>query len=238
MPRLVTEPPARPTARPTVSRSRQNYLKALLQLGSGEPVPVSVLARRLGGSAPSVTNMLARLAEERLVDLGPRGAARLTASGERAASLVLRRHRLLEAFLARVLELDWSEVHEDAEELEHHVSDRVVDAIERFMGHPTEDPHGHPIPDRHGRLARRALSPLAALPQGSRARVCEVRGGADPARLVRWKRSGLVPGAHVRMLESHPDEGVFTLEIAGRRVVSGREGLDGVMIERRARGKA
>jgi len=221
-----------------VSRSRQNYLKALLQLGVGSAVSVSALARHLRVSAPSVTNMLARLAEERLVELGSRGAARLTAAGERAASLVLRRHRLLETFLERVLDLDWSEVHEDAEELEHHVSDRVVDALDRFMGRPSEDPHGHPIPDRHGRLAQRALSPLAALPEGSRARVREVRGGADRTRLARWKRSGLVPGARVRMLESHPDEGVFTLEISGRRVVSGREGLDGVMIERRARGKA
>ena len=223
--------------RPTVSRSRQNYLKALLQLGADGAVPVSQLARRLGVSAPSVTNMLARLAEERLVELGPRGAARLTASGERAAALVLRRHRLLETFLARVLELDWSEVHAEAEELEHHVSERVIDAIEHCLGQPTEDPHGHPIPDRNGRLPRRALSPLAALPEGARARVLEVRGGEDPSRLTRWKRSGLVPGAQVRMLEAHPEDGVFTLEISGRRVVSGREGLDGVMIERPARGK-
>jgi len=234
MARLVQEP----AARPAVSRSRQNYLKALLQLGGAGAVPVSALARRLGVSAPSVTNMLAHLAEERLVELGPRGAASLTAPGERAAALVLRRHRLLETFLTRVLELDWSEVHEEAEELEHHVSERVIDAIERSMGHPTEDPHGHPIPDRNGRLPRRALAPLAALPEGSRARVREVRGGEDPARLTRWKRSGLVPGAQVRMLEANPEEGVFTLEIGGRRVVSGREGLEGVMIERRPRGKA
>jgi DtxR family Mn-dependent transcriptional regulator len=234
MPRTMQDTPARPA----VSRSRQNYLKALLQLGTGVAVPVSALARRLGVSAPSVTNMLARLAEERLVDLGPRGAARLTASGERAALLVLRRHRLLETFLTRVLELDWSEVHEEAEELEHHVSERVLDAIERSLGHPAEDPHGHPIPDRQGRLPRRALSPLAALPSGARARVREVRGGEDPARLTRWKRAGLVPGAEVHMLEALPEEGVFTLEIAGRRVVSGREGLDGVMIERRPRSRA
>src|SRR5258706_12712249 len=84
------------------SRSRQNYLKALLQLGGSDAVPVSVLARRLVVSAPSVTNMLARVGEERLVDVGPRGAARLTAKGERAAGLGLRRHRLLETFLARV----------------------------------------------------------------------------------------------------------------------------------------
>jgi DtxR family Mn-dependent transcriptional regulator len=225
-----------PTAIPA-SRSRQNYLKALLQLGAGSPVPVSALARHLHVSAPSVTNMLARLADESLVTHGARGAASLTPDGERAALLVLRRHRILEAFLVRVLELDWSEVHEDAEELEHHVSDRVLEALDRYMSHPKEDPHGHPIPDRRGRLARRALAALAALPAGARARVREVRGGDDRARMTRWKRSGLVPGAWVRMLEANAEDGVFTLEIAGRRVVAGREGLDGVMIERRSRGR-
>jgi DtxR family Mn-dependent transcriptional regulator len=220
------------------SRSRQNYLKALLQLGADAAVPVSVLARHLHVSAPSVTNMLARLADERLVTLGARGAASLTPEGERTALLVLRRHRILEAFLVNVLELDWSEVHEDAEELEHHVSDRVLEALDRFMRHPTEDPHGHPIPDSRGRLGRRALAPLSALPAGSQARVREVRGGDDRARMTRWKRSGLVPGAQVRMVRANAEEGVFTLEVAGRRVVAGREGLNGVMIERRSRGRA
>jgi DtxR family Mn-dependent transcriptional regulator len=218
------------------SRSRENYLKALLQLGAESAVSVTVLARHLRISAPSVTNMLARLAEEKLVVLGPRGAARLSAAGEQAALQVLRRHRLLETFLVNVLDLDWSEVHDDAEELEHHVSERVLDALDRFMGHPTEDPHGHPIPDRQGRLARRALAPLAALPAGSAAEVREVRGGDDRARMARWKQSGLVPGARVRMVQANADDGVFTLEIAGRRMVSGREGLDGIMIERRSRG--
>lgn len=225
-----------PVPRPAASRSRENYLKALLQLGADAPVPVSVLARHLRISAPSVTNMLARLRRERLVIVGLRGAARLSPVGQQAALQVLRRHRLLETFLVNVLELDWSEVHEDAEELEHHVSERVLDALDRFMGHPTEDPHGHPIPDRQGRLARRALAPLAALPTGSAAEVREVRGGDDRARMARWKQSGLVPGARVRMVQANADDGVFTLEIAGRRMVSGREGLDGIMIERRPRG--
>jgi DtxR family Mn-dependent transcriptional regulator len=226
------------TARMPASRSRENYLKALLQLGADAPVTVSVLARHLRVSAPSVTNMLARLAEERLVQLGARGAASLTTRGQRAARHVLRRHRLLETFLVRVLELDWSEVHEDAEELEHHVSERVLDALDRFMGHPTDDPHGHPIPDRKGRIERRTLAPLATLPAGARAHVREVRGGDDRARMARWKRSGLVPGATVRMVEANAEDGVYTLEIAGRRLVSGRDGLEGVLIDRRPRGNA
>ncbi len=223
------------TPRPAATRSRENYLKALLQLGPTGPVTVTALARHLRVSAPSVSNMLARLAAESLVTLGPRGAATLSAAGTRAALDVLRRHRLLETFLVRVLELDWSEVHEDAEELEHHVSERVLDALDRFMGHPTEDPHGHPIPDRQGRVPQRALAPIAALPVGAAADVREVRGGDDRARLTRWKRHGLVPGARVRMVR-HSEDGVCTLEIGGRRVVSAREGLEGVMIDRREKG--
>src|SRR6266571_1776462 len=122
--------------------------------------------------------------------LGARAAASLTPDGERAALLVLRRHRILETFLVQVLALDWSEVHDDAEELEHHVSDRVLDALDRYMRHPTEDPHGNPIPDSRGRVERRALAPLSALPAGARARVREVRAGDDPASMRRWKRTG------------------------------------------------
>src|SRR5690349_11660457 len=219
------------------SRSRQNYLKALLQLGTGEPVPVSALARHLHVSAPSVTNMLARLAAERLVVLGERGAARLAPEGARAALRVLRRHRILETFLVNVLELDWSEVHEDAEVLEHHVSDRVLDALDRFMHHPTEDPHGHPIPDARGRVARRTLAPIGVLPTGARAVVREIRD-RDRARMTRWKQAGLVPGAELVVRAANREDDVFEIEIAGRRLVSGSEGLDGVLVQRIGRRSA
>ena len=155
-----------------LTRSKQDYLKALYALSpGGEGVPPSRLAARLAVSAPSVTNMLARLAAERLVAHSPRAGARLTAAGRRRAVEMVRRHRILETFLVRVLGLDWAEVHDDAEVLEHHISDRVLEAIDRLVGHPHEDPHGHPIPDRRGRIARRALVPLAALPGGARATV-------------------------------------------------------------------
>src|SRR5881397_1560484 len=102
--------------------------------------------------------MLARLAAERLVAHTPRAGASLTARGRRVALAMVRRHRILETFLVRVLGLDWSEVHADAEVLEHHISERVLAAIDRLIGHPHEDPHGHPIPDRAGRMRRRALT--------------------------------------------------------------------------------
>ena len=217
-----------------LSRSRQDYLKALQQLGSGKPVAVSALARQLGVSAPSVTNMLAHLAAERLVTLHHRGAARLSVQGEREALQILRRHRILETFLARVLGLDWSEVHEDAEVLEHHVSERVLEALDRFMDHPTEDPHGHPIPDRRGRLPRRALEHIHELREGARAVVREI-GDHDRARMTRWKRAGLVPGAELVLRAANREDDVFEIEVAGRRLVSGSEGLQGVLVERVAR---
>jgi DtxR family Mn-dependent transcriptional regulator len=222
-----------PTAR--LTRSREDYLKALYALDSGErPVTVGALARRLDVSPPSVTNMLARLADERLVARVRREGARLTPLGRRRALDTVRRHRLLETFLVRSLGFDWSEVHDDAEVLEHAVSDRVLEAIAAHMGHPTEDPHGHPIPDRRGRLPRRALEPLAALPEGARAYVREIHD-RDGRRMARWKQAGLVPGAPVRMRAANPEDGVFELDVAGRTLVTGREGLEGVMIER-ARG--
>jgi DtxR family Mn-dependent transcriptional regulator len=223
--------PAARSAAPRLGRSREDYLKALYALGSGAPVPVTVLARALGVSAPSVTNMLARLAGERLVALAHRGAARLTGEGEREALRVVRRHRILEAFLVRVLSLDWSEAHEDAEVLEHHVSDRVLDALDRHLAHPSEDPHGHPIPDAQGRLPRRALLPLSALRGGARARVREIRD-RDRRRMERWKRAGLVPGASVRMTRANVEDDVFELEVEGRRLVLGHEALEGVLVER------
>jgi DtxR family Mn-dependent transcriptional regulator len=214
-----------------LTRSKQDYLKALWALTpAGERVPTSRLAAQLGVSAPSVTNMLGRLAAEDLVAHEPRAGARLTPRGRRAALGMVRRHRILETFLVEMLGLDWAEVHADAEVLEHHVSDRVLEALDRVMGHPAEDPHGSPIPDAKGRLARRALAPLATLSPGARARVREV-GEADGRRLARWKELGLVPGARVRVREVREADGVIELEVGGRRVVTALAALDGVLVE-------
>lgn len=229
----ATSAPRRGEERATgvLSRSRQDYLKALYALDQdGATVPTSRLASRLGVSAPSVTNMLARLAGERLVRHAPRAGARLTPRGRREALAIVRRHRILETFLVRVLGLDWADVHADAEILEHAISPRVLEAIDRLIGHPHEDPHGHPIPDRHGRVRRRALTPLAALARGERATVREIRD-ADGAHMAQWKSHGLVPGARVRMRDVHPVADVLELEVAGRHMVTGSEGLEGVMVE-------
>ena len=216
-----------------LSRSKQDYVKALYALDTGEgPVSTSDLAAHLGVSAPSVTVMLGRLAKERLVKHAPRAGARLTVEGRRQALDLVRRHRILETFLVEVLKLDWSEVHDDAEVLEHHISDRVLDAIDRLIGHPSEDPHGHLIPDRHGKIARRELRPLAALGAGQHATVREIRD-TDTKRMARWKETGLVPGAAVRVRAVDAMDDIYEIDVGGRPLTIGSEGLEGVMVEMR-----
>jgi DtxR family Mn-dependent transcriptional regulator len=129
-----------------------------------------------------------------------------------------------------VLGLDWAEVHEDAEVLEHHISERVLEAMDRAAGRPSEDPHGRAIPGREGRRPRRALAPLTSLAPGARATVREIRDG-DRARMSRWKEAGLVPGAVIEMRAAHPVEDVFEVLVGGRALVAGRGGLEGVMVE-------
>ena len=215
-----------------LTRSRQDYLKALFVLSpTGEAVPTSRLAVHLGVKPPSVTNMVAQLAAVGLVSHSPRAGARLTVRGRREALNIVRRHRILEAFLVGVLALDLAEVHEDAEVLEHHVSDRLLEAIDRFLKRPTEDPHGHPIPDAKGRLAKRALLPLAALAKGARAKVREI-DDEDAARLARWREIGLVPGATVWLRDVRPLDGVVELEVTGRRHVTSISSLDGILVQR------
>jgi len=214
-----------------LTRSKQDYLKAIFALAQdADPVSTSQIAARLSVSAPSVTNMLGRLAEERLITYAPRGGARLTRAGRQLAIGMVRRHRILETFLVQVLGLDWSEVHEDAEILEHHISDKVLAAVDRLVGHPTEDPHGHPIPDPKGRLLRRSLTSLASLPGGSRATVREIRG-AHGDRLRRWQELGLVPGARIRVREVRAVDDTLEVEVRGRTHTIGREGLEGLFVQ-------
>lgn len=209
-----------------LTRSREDYLKALLALEVGaRAVTVTQLARRLGVTAPSATNMLARLACEGRVTRAARGAARLTALGRRQALKTLRRHRVLETYLVGALGLDWAAAHDEAEVLEHAVSDAVLDAMDRRLGRPLEDPHGHPIPDRRGRIARRALVTLNALPAGAMAVVREV-GDGDRRFMARCRRAGLVPGARVCVM----DDGA-TLEVGGRRLAAAPARFEGVLVE-------
>src|SRR5215510_6250049 len=151
------------------SSTVENYLKAIYQgqaaLGSDvRLVPMGQLAAALGVTPGTATTMVKALAESGLAEYEPYSGVRLTPAGEKLAGLVLRRHRLVEAFLVQVMGMSWAEVHEDAEQLEHVVSDRLIDRIDQMLGRPTHDPHGDPIPNADGAVAQRQLESLLTCP--------------------------------------------------------------------------
>src|SRR5689334_14179600 len=142
------------------SSTVENYLKQIYleQQEAGEQlVPMGKLAAAMGVVPGTATTMIKALADSGLVSYEPRGGARLTRGGEQLALHVLRRHRLVELFLVKVLKLDWSEVHAEAEELEHAISEKVLERMDSLLGHPSVDPHGDPIPPAKGRPKAEAV---------------------------------------------------------------------------------
>jgi len=200
---------------PVMSRS-EDYLKTIYALVSrGEPVTTSGLAHELGVSSPSVSAMAKRLQTEQLLQR-PGGGWVLTERGERAALRVIRRHRLVETFLARALGMGWDEVHAEAELLEHVLSDRLEERIDAALGHPTHDPHGDPIPPRHGQHTEAVGQPLDTAPPGCRFRVERV-SDRDSAALRYLSTLGIAPGVVLDVEEQEPFGGPRWVRIDGAR---------------------
>jgi DtxR family Mn-dependent transcriptional regulator len=200
----------------------ENYVKQIYleqQRAGGERVSMGRLAAAMGVVPGTVTTMVKGLAEDGLVEYEPRGGAGLTRDGERLALHVLRRHRLVEALLVQVLKLDWSEVHAEAEVLEHAVSDKVLDRIDALLGHPTVDPHGDPIPTAKGKVDQARHGSLADCPVGAPLRVARVTD-QDEAFLKFVDRCGLVPGAAVTVEAREPSAAAVVVRPAGRDPVT------------------
>ena len=220
----------------------ENYVKQIYleqqAPGEGEGaaealVPMGRLAAAMGVVPGTATTMVKALADSGLVVYEPRGGVRLSRGGEQLALHVLRRHRLVELFLTRVLGLDWSEVDAEAEALEHAISPRLEQAMAAHLGEPVEDPHGHPIPTREGSLAHRTLQRLCDFQAGQRVLIREVQDD-NSARLRRWQELGLVPVAVVVIVSHHGLEDVFEVQVGDRIIPLGSEGLAGLRGERLA----
>ena len=180
------------------SSTVENYLKEVYlgvsRLPPGVPLlPMGQLASALRVAPGTATTMVKALAESGLVDYEPYTGVRLTAAGTKLAATVLRRHRLVELFLVQVMGMRWDEVHDDAEHLEHVVSDRLLDRIDEMLGHPDTDPHGDPIPGKEGTIRERHFDTLLTCPIGTPVVVARVTD-QDPAFLRFVERHGLKPG--------------------------------------------
>jgi len=199
----------------------QDYLKAIYVLETaGERVTTSALAQRMGVSAPSVTAMAKRLDELGLVERLPYRGVALTDEGRRSALEVVRHHRLLERYLVDRLGLSLDEVHDEAELLEHALSEELEAKIDEELGYPTHDPHGDPIPDRELRLVHGESRTLLDLEPGARGSIVRVPDG-DSELLRYLGELGLVPDASVEMLSRAPFGGPVTVRTeSGEHAIS------------------
>ena len=185
------------------SSTVENYLKAIYQAQATQGperrlVPMGRLAGALGVVPGTATTMVKTLAESGLVDYEPYAGVRLTPAGERLAALVLRRHRLIELFLVKVLGMSWAEVHDEAERLEHAASDRLIDRIDAMLGRPAADPHGDPIPDSTGSMVTPEYQTLLTCPLGAPVVLTRVTD-QDSAFLRFLESSDLKPGQAIRV---------------------------------------
>lgn len=198
----------------------EDYLRTIFKLaGRGAPVTTSALATQLRVAPPTVSAMLKRLEASGLLTRSAARRVRLTPHGDRHATDVTRRHRLVETFLAQVLGLAWDEVHAEADALEHVISARLEDRIDTVLGYPTHDPHGDPIPPRHGGGGRgghieRWATPLAQAPAGSSFRVDRVADD-DSAALRFLAERGVRPGTVLEVVTHEPFGGPLWVRVAG-----------------------
>ncbi len=212
---LVASKHIRLNCAPVASVAVENYLKHILLLSeqAGGLVSMGALAASLEVVPGTATTMVKGLADEGLVEHRPRQGVKLTAAGRRVALNVLRKHRLVETFLVNVLKMDWADVHTEAEQLEHAISDEVLDRLDALLGHPTSDPHGDPIPSSQGKLSSQVYATLATCMLAKPLRI--VRVTDQSAEFLQFSEQNLLrPGATVRVVDRNLAAGLVTLKNA------------------------
>jgi DtxR family Mn-dependent transcriptional regulator len=200
---------------PELTRSTEDYLKAIYELEvSTGAAQTSAIADALAVAPPSVSGMVKRLSESGLLDHVPYRGVQLTAAGRRAALRMVRRHRILEVYLTSKLGYDWDSVHEEAERLEHAVSDELIERMAMALGNPRYDPHGAPIPTITGEIEQLEHVPLAEIPVGE---VAELRivSDEDAERLRYIASLGLRPGVSFAVVSRQPFRGPVTIRVTG-----------------------
>jgi len=199
------------------SQAIEDYLRAIYELQSTEgQVGTSLLAERLGVTPASVTGMIKKLAEMKLVVYEPYQGVKLTKAGQKIALEVLRHHRLVEQFLAEALGVPWDRVHEEAHKIEHVLSEDLEERMDAMLGHPTTDPHGSPIPRPDGTIDESASTRLADLQVGQSAVVAEV-SDHDAALLRHLGELGLYPRSAVAVMAVAPFDGLMTVQIGDKQ---------------------
>jgi DtxR family Mn-dependent transcriptional regulator len=215
-----------------LSQSIEDYLKAIYLLESendGKGVSTTQVAEALNISSASVTNMIKKLSGLKLVDYESYYGARLTESGRKIALEVIRHHRLLELYLKEMMGYSWDQVHDEAEKLEHHISEQFEDRIAELLDHPTHDPHGDPIPSKDGVMPETANEKLTEASENKPYLIGRVRD-QDPDLLRYLEKIGLIPGVKVKLVEKAPFKGPITLDVEGKTQIIGHDVAEAIFL--------
>ncbi len=218
-----------------LTTSVEDYLKAIYSITrQGHPASTSEIARLLDLSPPSVSGMVKRLSQQGLLEYQPYKGVELTAKGRRAALTVLRRHRIIESYLVERLGYSWDSVHQEAERLEHAVSDMLIERMAGALGNPEFDPHGDPIPAPDGTMAQSSSTPLPDIDVGQEAALRRVR--SNDAEQLRFIASvGLKPGTIFTVVARQPFHGPTTIRLGDTEQIIGHE--LGSLLQCEVRGK-
>ena len=210
----------------------ENYVKAIYQIALQAPekaASTGEISTALEVSPGTVTSMMKTLSETGLASYTKYEGVRLTESGKKLALRVLRRHRLIELFLVHTLDLAWDEVHEEAENMEHAVSDFLVDRIDQFLGYPSSDPHGDPIPTANGKIRTEQGVKLTQWEPSKPFRLVRVMDQSSDFLRYLGEES-LQPGCQAKLVTCRPEAGIVTVEIEGRVVALGMEAAEKLMV--------
>ena len=204
-----------------LSQALEDYLKVIYVLETdGEKATTTAIAQALDVSNASVTNMLKKLAGMHLIVHESYKGAELSPAGKKVALEILRHHRLLELYLKEVMGYSWDEVHDEAEKLEHHISEQFEDRIAELLNHPTHDPHGDPIPTKDGVMPEKATLALNEAEINTLYIVGRVRD-QNPELLRYLEQQGVLPGVELTIIEKAPFDGPINLKIDGELISLG-----------------
>lgn len=211
----------------------QDYLKACYRISRNHDgsASTSQLATELAVAAPSVTNMVKRLGRLRLVKRVREGRIALTAEGQSIALEVVRHHRLLETFLVEELGMDWADAHQEAEVLEHYISERLEALLDKRLATPKHDPHGEPIPTKSGKIPHASYISLINIESGDKVIIRQVRS-QNPELLTYLQQSKLTPGTTITLKQIAPFGGSLEINIAKQTIHVGREAAECIYCER------
>jgi DtxR family Mn-dependent transcriptional regulator len=214
-----------------LSQAVEDYLKTIYKLQDGSDiVSTSDIARTMSVSSASVTNMVKRLAQLGLVEYESYRGVTVTSTGKKVALEIIRHHRLLELYLREVMGYPWDKVHQEAEHLEHHISEEFEDKLDEMLGFPTHDPHGDPIPTREGEIAESTTDPLASFEPGVNVVIQRV-SDSDPEMLGYLEKIGLLPGTTLEIVAMAPFHGPVTVRVGDSEHVIGYRIASNVFVE-------